>query len=375
LKDQLAEAGYSEGRSKDVIKNGIYRVNSQGQIEQEDDEIIEIVRRTLSGILSRDITFQDMKEAIVDNHEKIHGIIKDGDIERFRTELVHLLGTEKYDDLLLYYQHMYGEYDNSQKLLEELVVNYFMEKALESEIRLLPDKKSIERMTLRSFDEGIGYLIENMFWEKLNEIGYYGSLSEKIGKRFGKYIARKAFIFSRKKENNVILIGLESSWIDKDQMPYIQELFNQLTRIYKEKGLGNIIIKRENGENLAKTLSNEIEDRKVPLSNVIILGSKSVLKADAFNDLRRPDSSGSSAFFAGIELPQDFPKNSHIRILDMIRLSMALALDKAAVSDNPFIEVRANKDGSYTFIPRAEPLDYGLLKTMYKAQLVAMMAA
>lgn len=173
-----------------------------------------------------------------------------------------------------------------------------------------------------------------------------------------------------------ILIGAETSWIPNEQRPYIQELLNELGRLSKEKGLENLIIKRSEGTQLASILRKEAGKRGVPNSNVIILGDRSVLDEKSFDTFRKGVDPEKWAFFAGIKLPDNFPENNYIRLLEMLTNALNLWSGKPQPEDTPFMRIVQEGKRIYKFIiPEVEPMDHNLLKEIYAGQLKLMKSA
>ena len=189
------------------------------------------------------------------------------------------------------------------------------------------------------------------------------------------YEARRLYV-EGKIESPDILIGAETSWIPKEQRPYIQGLLNKLSRLSKEKGLDNLIIKRKEGTRLASILRKEAGERGIPNSNVIILGDHNVLEAGAFDSFREGIDPEKWAFFAGVELPENFPENNYIRLLEMLTNALNLWSGKPRPADTPFMRIVQEGKRIYKFIiPEVEPMDYNLLKEIYAGQLKSMKSA
>ncbi|OGW74946.1 MAG: hypothetical protein A2Z72_07435 [Omnitrophica bacterium RBG_13_46_9] len=183
-----------------------------------------------------------------------------------------------------------------------------------------------------------------------------------------------------KKKNEKIVIGLDTSWIPEAQRSCIQGLLNRLSHLSRRNGLENIVVRRRNGTELARSIGEEIEKAKksgmnVPLSNVVILGSKDVLEDKAFDYLRGGDRPETGAFFAGVQLPEDFPENGlgYIRLLEMLEAATRLAFGEEAADRN--IGIRRLGPKLYIFIPKAEPVDFEGLKRIYDSQRQLLIAA
>ncbi|MFH1664931.1 MAG: hypothetical protein ABIA77_02170, partial [Candidatus Omnitrophota bacterium] len=165
------------------------------------------------------------------------------------------------------------------------------------------------------------------------------------------------------------------SWIPDGQIPYIQGLLNELTRLARSGGISNITIKRANGERLAGEILDETERTGTSLSNVIILGDHKVLQSRAFDPFRPGHAPENHSFFAGIELPEEFNDNSYVRLLEMLETAMALAFGEPVTLDNPYIRIIREGTRSCIFVPKAEAFDYELLKEIYDGQAAAMVSA
>ncbi|MFH1877316.1 MAG: class I SAM-dependent methyltransferase [Candidatus Omnitrophota bacterium] len=177
-------------------------------------------------------------------------------------------------------------------------------------------------------------------------------------------------------ESPDILVGAETSWIPEEQLPYIQELLNKLSRLSKRKGLDNLIIRRRKGKALASVLRKEANERGIPSSNVIILGDHSILDSKSFNSFREGVDPEKWAFFAGVELPENFPENNYIRLLEMLTNALNLWSGKHPPADTPFMRIVQEGKRIYKFImPEAEPMSYNLLKEIYAGQLKSMKSA
>lgn len=173
-----------------------------------------------------------------------------------------------------------------------------------------------------------------------------------------------------KMESPDILIGAETSWIPEEQLQYIQELLVNLSRLSKEKGLDNLIIRRRKGTGLASILAKEAGERGIANSNIIILGEHRVLDDKSFDLFREGVDPEKWALFAGVELPENFPENNYIRLLEMITNALNLWSGKPQPEDTPFLTIVREGRRIYKFIiPEVDPMDYNLLKEIYRGQL------
>ncbi|MCK4851535.1 MAG: ATP-binding protein [Candidatus Omnitrophica bacterium] len=170
-----------------------------------------------------------------------------------------------------------------------------------------------------------------------------------------------------------IIIGLDTSWIPEGQMPYIQKLVNELGRLSREKGLDSIIITRRKDTRLAGVLRDLARETDTPAADIIILGDHDVIGSRAFDPFREGTDPEKWAFFAGVELPENFPDNNYIRLLEMLTNAADLWAGKPVPLDTEFLRTVREGNRAFRFvIPESEPRDYGRLKKIYTGQLRTM---
>ncbi|MEA3489643.1 MAG: HAD family hydrolase [Candidatus Omnitrophota bacterium] len=220
------------------------------------------------------------------------------------------------------------------------------------------------------------YNLEEIVGEKRKEIAM--GIECNLGQAFVDTLRVRAEEAKAKKQN--IVIGIDTSWIPKDQFTRdlgLQQLINRVVSLNEEKGFGNIIVVRENnGKQLAKSLTALAENKtENPLSNMVVIGSSEVLDLDDFDVLRSDEDPENWAFFSKIVLPEGFPQNNYIRLLQLLDISVNLALGKTWTTSLAFIEIVQEGKRMYRFIPEIEPYDYSILEKTYRGQLKAMRAA
>ncbi len=177
-------------------------------------------------------------------------------------------------------------------------------------------------------------------------------------------------------DNPNIMIALETGLIPKSQRPYFQGMISELKRLRHEKGLDNLIIEDGKGEKLANRISETAAELKIPNSNIIFLGRDAILDMDAFDSFREGLDPEKWAFFAGVELPDNFPENNYIRLLEMLTNAVNLWSGKPQPADTPFMKIVQDGKRIYRFIiPEVEPVDYTFLQEIYVAQLKALTSA
>ncbi|MEA3489429.1 MAG: hypothetical protein U9R44_03680 [Candidatus Omnitrophota bacterium] len=200
---------------------------------------------------------------------------------------------------------------------------------------------------------------------------------EKKAQDFIDAVIIPAYKARTKKQGEKIVIGIDTSWIPDIQQAAIQRLVNGLSLLSERKGFDNVIVKRGKGIKLADELLklDEIAKNKIPLSNIVILGDRKVLNSKAFDPLRNPDAEKDGAFFAEIALPEGFPENSYIRLLEMLTIAVQLAFGGKAPPDDPFIKIIQDGPRVFLFIPKPEPFEFEELKKIYENQKQVIRAA
>ncbi len=174
-----------------------------------------------------------------------------------------------------------------------------------------------------------------------------------------------------------IIIGIDTSWIPGMQRSAVQGLLNKLTHLSQRRGLNNVIVERETGEDLSRLLSERAEETGTPLANMIILGDRKVLKSNAFDPLRNPAGEKTGAFFAEIVLPEDFPETGYVRLLEMLTIALDLAFGEQASLGDPYIRIVKDAERTVQFmpLPDAKPLGLDDLKKKYQYQARVVAAA
>ena len=179
-----------------------------------------------------------------------------------------------------------------------------------------------------------------------------------------------------KVESADILIGLDSGWIPEDQQKYMQDILVELGRLSKKHGLSNMKIMRRKGTRLAGALRRYAKKEGVPDSSIIIFGEQETLQAKAFDSFRDGTDPDKWAFFAGVELPEDFGEGYYIRLLEMLTKVVNIWAGGSLPEDTEFMRIVQTGKRMFSFIlPEMRPVEVKLLKDLYKAQLTALQAA
>lgn len=173
---------------------------------------------------------------------------------------------------------------------------------------------------------------------------------EKIVKYFLDIVRMKAFAAGEKGER--LFIGIDTSWIPEMQRPLMQRVVNAIVRAVKEGKLSNVTLVRENGPELAGEVARvmAVEGGKASPSNVVLLGAQKVLKDPGFDYLREGEGQ-KGAFFAEVEVPDDFPETGYIGFLEMLTTAVKMAF--------------GGNERIFRFVLKAEPMDFQALKETY----------
>jgi hypothetical protein len=271
--------------------------------------------------------------------------------------------------------------------LLEIIVKEFPERPMcifNPEGKLLFDIKGASQILEELPSVGENFYEENsqkMFspkGEKLVKVDT--EVHQKWAQTFIDDLRIRAYEAKKLKQN--IIIGLDTSWIPKEQLPYLQELLNQLSRMSQKEGLDNIIIRRRNGKEIASVVRNIAKGTNTPSSNIIFLGSEETfdfVNTRAFDDFREGLEPDAWAFFAEVNLPKDFSQDSYIRIIEMLTKTLSMWAGNPKPEDTEYLKIRQDKkDGKRIIkliIPEAEPRSVELLKELYSGQLKAMKSA
>ena len=200
-------------------------------------------------------------------------------------------------------------------------------------------------------------------------------------------LARKA-----KKENQKLIIGLETDWIpginveNSLQRQAIAALMKEISAIgeaLKSMGLNNVEIIRGSADKLASDLLREADKTHTNLHNIVVMASSNTINSDSFSALRNTDERD-RPFLAGIdptelikrytEFGEATNKQLYIRLTQILYMTLELAAGKEP-PQLPIIASYDKKMRIVIFLPKAEPIDYEVLKDTYTAEKTALSAA
>ncbi|MBN1353653.1 MAG: aminotransferase class I/II-fold pyridoxal phosphate-dependent enzyme [Candidatus Omnitrophica bacterium] len=90
-----------------------------------------------------------------------------------------------------------------------------------------------------------------------------------------------------KENGQYIILGLDESWIpNKGSIQPVINAIGRLLEKLRRRGLDNIIFERGEGDEVAVEIQKEQKKTKTSFTNIIVLGSQSILKSDEFNKLK-----------------------------------------------------------------------------------------
>ncbi|MFH1846136.1 MAG: helix-turn-helix domain-containing protein [Candidatus Omnitrophota bacterium] len=133
------------------------------------------------------------------------------------------------------------------------------------------------------------------------------------GKDFFDELIIQAIKAKRRREK--ILIAIDISWIPEMHQSFMQGVLNQLARIYRKKGLDNVLIhRRPDAERTIKMIKDTIFYEDIKLSNVIAVTGKETIESGFFNEIRSSENE-KKALLLGIS---NKDLNGEIDLEDMV---------------------------------------------------------
>lgn len=168
-----------------------------------------------------------------------------------------------------------------------------------------------------------------------------------------------------------IILGLDESWILNKSCP--QAMIQEIERLpynLRKLGLDNVIFVRGKGDEVAIDIQGKQRQTNTSFSNIIILGSTSILRSAEFDKLKSSKAED-SALLIGVDTKYMTPI-SGIRILEMYLLAMRLNSAIAVQDlDMSFIKVTSDPAGrprAFVFTP-VEPYDIEQFRTINRIQI------
>ena len=204
------------------------------------------------------------------------------------------------------------------------------------------------------------------------------------------FLAREA-----KKENQKLIIGLETDWIpgidetgygsQHDAINILLQEIRSIGKLIRDLGLDNVEIVEGSGDVLAGALLDRVKDTKTDLSNVVVFASSTTINSPSFDQLRSA-AAEKRAFLAGIDASEiaEFyrvnkeamkasRKQLHIRLAALLYMALEAAAGKEP-PHAPWIHYDGTKR-TLILLPKADLVDYEELVDTYKAEKTALAAA
>jgi hypothetical protein len=167
-----------------------------------------------------------------------------------------------------------------------------------------------------------------------------------------------------KRNKEILILGLDTSWIQNQAaaQPIISRM-NQLPEDLRRLGLDNLVFKYGNGSELASQLAGEKDKTKAKFSNIIVIGSREIIREDRANEFSKLKGATPEdrALLIGVD-PSNLTYMSGIRILEMWLLALKLHSGIVPLQSNTdYINIEAvpNREGrvrAFIFTP-VKPYD------------------
>lgn len=167
-----------------------------------------------------------------------------------------------------------------------------------------------------------------------------------------------------KRSGETLILGLDTSWIQNQAavQPIISRM-NQLPEDLRRLGLGNLVFRYGNGNELAIQLAGDKERTKAKFSNIIVIGNRGIITEGMENEFARLKSNAPEdrALLIGVNTG-NLGYLSGVRILEMWLLALKLhsGIDLSQVkTDYINIEAVADREGkqaAFIFTP-VQPYD------------------
>ncbi|GEM_PF-6781516 len=178
-------------------------------------------------------------------------------------------------------------------------------------------------------------------------------------------------LIQAKQEEQPIILALGTSWIkgyEKGrhlQYDAVNPLITSIREFCREKGI-TFIDRDDSG--LLGAINTEMDKEGKKDAKVIVLAGKDTVTSDEFETLRSSD----NIFMAGVDNGK-LTVDSYMRLMEMMTLTLQLAFGRDIDLENPNILIKKHDRFAnvYIFIPNAEPMDYEVLKEIYRVQIFA----
>ncbi|MFH1791742.1 MAG: hypothetical protein ABH885_07175, partial [Candidatus Omnitrophota bacterium] len=163
-----------------------------------------------------------------------------------------------------------------------------------------------------------------------------------------------------------VIFALGRSWIKGyEKRRYLQydalnPLMLSLRKFFEERGITYI---EEDDENLAAEIEKARKGNEG--GKVIVLAGQDMVTSKEFQVLREDK----DVFLSGVD-NRHLTIDCYMRLIEMINISFNLAFDREIDMDNPKIGIKKYGE-MYIYTPVAEPMDYNILREIYRLQKFA----
>jgi len=176
-------------------------------------------------------------------------------------------------------------------------------------------------------------------------------------------------LIQSKDEERPVILALGTDWMKGyEKGRYLQyDILNPLVASIRSfcehKGIVFIDGKEEGLLSAIEQARGDSENAKV-----IVLASEKTVRSEDFKSLRKDK----NAFLAGVN-DENLTVDSYIRLVEMMDLALRFAFDRSVDFDNPNVAIKkvTGFPNLIIFIPKAEPMDYEILKDIYRIQTFA----
>lgn len=200
-------------------------------------------------------------------------------------------------------------------------------------------------------------------------------------------LARRA-----KREKQKLIIGLETDWIpamnikgslQRNAIAALMKEIGSIGDALKSMGLDNVEIIRGTADSLADSLTKKAKESNTDMRNIIVMASKNTINSDSFKVFRDANEK-TRPFLTGIDpteliklytqFGEAVSKQLYIRLASLLYMTLELAAGKEP-PQSPIIVSYDKKLRILILLPKADPIDYEMLKNNYAAEKAALQAA
>lgn len=200
-------------------------------------------------------------------------------------------------------------------------------------------------------------------------------------------LARRA-----KRENQKLIIGLETDWIpglnvknslQKQAISALMKEIDSIAQTLQAMGLDNVEIIRGSGAGLADSITKTAMANNTNMRNIVVMASTDTINSPDFAVLKDAPEND-RPFLAGIDpaelvkfyeqFGEATTKQLYIKLSSIFYTVLELATGKEP-PQLPMIVSYDKKLRIIILLPRAEPMDYDMIRNYYAAEVKALQAA